>query len=347
MKGPGKQRTRKTVKKTTGVVPIRPLKNPETDTSEPEGDPQEKESETKGDTKGENSRPEDRLVERLRRSAPVRLLLSRQFHLGVTGLLFMGILALGAWKGYQYLYNSPNFGLKHIEISPTYHADRETLISMAQLSWGQNLFRIRPGDVRKRILMHPWVKAVSVWKSLPSTLHIEVTEHESVLAILFSGDSSCDNEPCDIESTPFYLINPEGEIFKRAAPEELRQKVIVTGLSRELFRNKPRMVHRAVRRSLEILKLYQENPARPELSEIYLANDVVVLYLKHSPCAIHLEPSDLPARLVYLDQLLATMDLPLEKVQTIYLDDRENPLRIIVMPVMEPVDESQEESSPE
>ena len=334
LRRPGRETPPK--RRTTGVVPVRPVSRENRPIQE----------EATGDVKAgpkqdRPSRPS--LGERLAGSGLVRILKSRRLHFGIAGLLFSAVLALGAYRGYRYLYHSPHFGLKHVEISPTYHVDRETIIAMAGLAHGQNLFGISPAQVRKRLVRHPWIRSVTVSRTLPDTLHIEITEHESVAAILFSGESPCSAQACSLENSPFYLINTEGEIFKRATPEELRQKVIITGVHRDLFHKNPRSVQRVIRRSLDLLKLYQENPSRPELSEIHHAHDVIVLFLKNVPCAIHLESTDLPRRLGYLDDLLAKMDLPLEKVRVIYIDDRENPSRIVVMPEPEPAPDSESE----
>jgi len=316
----------------TGVVPVRPVSREHKTIP---GDPAPAAGEESPSDAPEKPKGPP-LMERLARSKAVRILRSRRLHLGVAGLLFAAVLALGAYRGYRYLYHSPHFGLKHVEISPTYHVDRETLVAMAQLSHGQNLFRISLAHVKKRLSRHPWIRSVTVSRTLPDTLHIEVIEHESVAAILFSGEAPCEREPCSLENSPFYLINSDGEIFKKATPEELRGKVIITGIHRDTFHQNPRSVQRLIRRSLDFLKLYQDNPLRPELSEIHLALDVIQIFLKHSSCVIHLESSDLPRRLEHLDSLLARMDLPLEKVRIIYLDDRENPSRIVVLPEPEP-----------
>ncbi len=328
----------------TGVVPVRPVSR-ENRTVDSEQANTGGEPRPAPDDSG--SKPvKTPLRQRLARSRAVRILRSRRLHFGVAGLLFVAVLALGAYRGYRYLYHSPHFGLKHVEFSPTYHVDRETLVAMARLEHGQNLFGISTSAVRQRLSRHPWIRSVTVSRTLPDTLHIEIIEHESVAAILFSGEASCKEEGCSLENSPFYLINAEGEIFKRAVPEELRGKVIITGVHRDTFHKNPRSVQRLIRRSLDFLKLYQENPSRPELSEIHHANDVLVLFLKNSPCEIHLESSDLPQRLNYMDQLLAKMDLPLEKVRVIYLDDRENPSRIVVLPEPEPEPEPEPDGEP-
>ena len=338
LRRPGRETPPK--RRTTGVVPVRPVSR--------ENRPvQEDATGDAGSGQAPSGPSGPPLRERLAASRLVRVLRSRRLHLGIAGLLFSAVLVLGAYRGYRYLYHSPHFGLKHVEISPTYHVDRETIIAMAQLAHGQNLFGISPSQVRSRLLRHPWIRSVTVSRTLPDTLHIEISEHESVAAILFSGGAPCGEEHCSLENSPFYLINNEGEIFKRATPEELRQKVIITGVHRDLFHKNPRSVQRVIRRSLDFLKLYRENPSRPELSEIHHANDVIVLFLKNVPCAIHLESTDLPRRLDYLDHLLAKMDLPLEKVRVIYLDDRENPSRIVVMPEPEPEPEPEPGSAPD
>jgi hypothetical protein len=330
-------------RKPSGVVPVRPVSREHRAVGPAEaGDAEPESSESGAGSPGQAGQTVGRAASRVGRAASQvgfaasrigRVLRSRKLHFGVAGLLFTAVLALGAWRAYQYLYHSPHFGLRHVELSPTYHVDRETILSMAGLEHGQNLFRISPGAVRRRLLRHPWIRSVTVSRTLPDTLHIEIVEHESVAAILFTGgEAPCQGENCPPDGNQFYLVNADGGMFKRATPDELRGRVIITGVSRDLYRTNPRGVARLVERSLAFLELYARVPGRPELSEVHHAHDVLVLFLKHFPCAIHLESSDLPRRLEYLDHLLARMDLPLEKVRVIYLDDRENPSRVVVIP---------------
>lgn len=322
-------------RKPSGVVPVRPVSREHRAVVPPEGQPDEAPSASES-VPGRSSRA--RLALGRAASRVWRVLRSRRLRFGLAGLLFAAVLALGAWRAHQYLYGSPHFGLRHVELSPTYHVDRETILSMAGLEHGQNLFRISPGAVRRKLVRHPWIRSVTVSRTLPDTLHIEIVEHESVAAILFTGETPCQGAACSPEENQFYLINAAGEMFKRATPDELRGRVIITGVSIDLYRTNPRGVARLIERSLAFLESYGQVPTRPELSEVHHAHDVLVLFPKHFPCAIHLESTDLSRRLEYLDHLLARLDLPLEKVRVIYLDDRENPSRVVVIPEEEESD---------
>lgn len=308
---------------TGGVIPVRPR-------AAAQPNPEEAKPKNTPDSEGPGR------WDRFRATRFFRFFASRRLHFTLAGILFAVTAGWGIWKGYMYLHHSPRFGLAHVEISPTYHVDRETLLAMSGLEYGKNIFSISPAQVRKRIQTHPWVRSVRVTRKLPDTVQIEVTEHEAAAVAAFPEKADCrKEEPCPVPSLAFYLVDREGKVFKRATVEEMRQKVVITGIPRELFGKSPLSVERLLCRSLDLLELWRENPRRPELGEIRLADDIVILVLRTVPCEIHLEISDARRRLEMLDALWDRLDPPLEKTRVIYLDDRENPGRVVVIP--EPV----------
>lgn len=323
---------------TQGVVPVRPVTQTTQDTSdisEDKAQPTKTTTHTEtGSHQGNTNRsPWKSLYIYVCNSRFFRFFASRRLKLTLAGLLFVGLLSWGGWKAYDYLHHSPNFGLKHIEISPTFHVERETLLAMAELEYGRNMFAISPNHVRRRILAHPWIRSVNVTKQLPDTLRIEVTEHEAAAVVVFEEKSNCTPPSNCAQSTmAFYLVDAHGEIFKRATPTEMKQKVIISGIARDKIQKNPFSVQYILRRSLELIALWNENPTRPELGEIQVADDIFILVLRHIPCEIHLEPSDVQRRMEMLDALLPQLNPPLEKTRVIYLDDRTNPSRVVVIP---------------
>ncbi len=325
----GRKESGKTKKRPTrGVVPVRPVSRPDTQPEEASASREAPEEKTGSDSPSGPTR-----MERFRSTRLFRFLASRRLHFTLAGALFAVLVAWGSWEAYHYLHHSPNFGLKHVEISPTFHVDRETLLSMAGLEYGKNIFSISPAQVRRRILAHPWVRRVQVTRKLPDTVQIDVTEHDAAAVVAFSEKSDCAGRPdCPPPATAFYLVNTDAELFKRATPQEMQQKVIISGIAREDIGKNPQGVARLLRRSLDLAELWAENPARPPLGEIQVADDIFILVLRHVPCEIHLEPSDARRRMEMLDSLWDRLDPPLEKTRIIYLDDRENPGRVVVIP---------------
>lgn len=318
---------------TRGVVPVRPVARPSSDTGNTAEE--DKKKDAAKDTSPFSRKRKTGLspMERFRGTRIFAFLSSKRLHFTLAGILFVALSVWGVWQAYHYLHHSPNFGLKHVEISPTFHVDRETLLSMAGLEYGRNIFSISPSDVRRRILSHPWVRSVSVTRKLPDTLRIEVTEHEAEAVAAFEEKTDCTQGPaCPKPAMAFYLVDADADIFKRATPEEMRQKVIISGIPRDSIGKNPLSVKRLLRRSMDLLALWRENPDRPELGEIQVADDIFILVLRRIPCEIHLEISDARRRLDMLDALWNQLDPPLEKTRVIYLDDRENPGRIVVIP---------------
>ncbi|MBU1537453.1 FtsQ-type POTRA domain-containing protein, partial [Myxococcota bacterium] len=231
-----------------------------------------------------------------------------------------------------YLFSSPHFAIKKVEFSPTVHLERQELIRLAGLKPGINIFRASPGHIAKRLKKHPWVLAAAVSRVLPDKLRIHITEHEARAAVLFSQKAlNCKRgEPC--AQTPFYLVNQHGEVFKRALPSELQGKVIITGIPRSQYLKDPHATRRRLQRALELFASYQKNPQRPAISELYLQGDMITLFLKKSGTAIHLDILRFTTLVATLDSFLGGVDQKLDQFSEVYMDNRENPDRIVCIP---------------
>lgn len=97
----------------------------------------------------------------------------------------------------------------------------QDLLRLSEVQQGQNLLRVSLTQVREKILRYPWVKDVRVARTFPGRLQISVVEQEPV-ALLDLGD--------------LYLINREGEIFKKVVPHDSNKDLpLITGFSRGAF----------------------------------------------------------------------------------------------------------------
>lgn len=245
----------------------------------------------------------------------------------------MILLAFGAWLAYSYLFNSPHFSIKKVEMTPTTNVERAELITLAGLRPGINIFRLSPGSVAKRLVAHPWVRSASVSRVLPDTLRIKIREQEAKAAVLFSGL----NKPCSPAQgtclqTPFYLINDGGEVFKRALPAELHGKVVITGVTRARYKQDPFGTRRMLKRALGLWDLYRQNRARPAISELFLEGDVVTLFLKSTGTAVHLDIHRFATLMDTFDSFLGGIEGDLSQFSEVYMDNRESPDRVVCIP---------------
>jgi len=70
--------------------------------------------------------------------------------------------------------------LREVVISGNAHASAADLVSLSGLHRGQSLLTLSLRRIRSNLLLHPWVKHISLDRRLPHTLAIQVVEREEV-----------------------------------------------------------------------------------------------------------------------------------------------------------------------
>lgn len=127
--------------------------------------------------------------------------------------LFVGII----FGFYSLLFERGLFVVKHVEVDGTFvHLTNEGIHKLAGISAGENLFSVNLSAVRKRIAENPWVKEVAVARKIPGTIWIYIGEYVPY-ALVVTDD--------------VYLVDGNGEAFKKAAGGEGRDLPVITGLS--------------------------------------------------------------------------------------------------------------------
>ena len=98
------------------------------------------------------------------------------------------VVAALALSAYLVAVNSSLFAIKSIVATPTQHISSETISSLAAVPEGSTLFNIDEEAIAQRIQSNPWVQSVSVTRSFPDRLDINVVERtEAAIVMLSSG----------------------------------------------------------------------------------------------------------------------------------------------------------------
>ncbi|MBN2725486.1 MAG: FtsQ-type POTRA domain-containing protein [Deltaproteobacteria bacterium] len=279
----------------------------------------------------------EKSMEKKKKNIKIPKLPWRKINGALGGILFIVLLFGGIFKGYQYLYHGEHFNLKTVKIGPAKHLSRKEILLLGGLDKKINIFSIKPGKVKKRLERHPWIKKASVSRVLPDTVIVEIVEEEAICGILFSDDG---------DENDFYLASEEGKIFKKADLKTLRGKYIISGFSRKNFSSNPGLVQRRIGNVIKLMKQYESLNSRPAVSEVFVQGDTASLYLRKHGTSIQLDISNYESELLVFDQFLANIEIALKDIRKIYLDNRENPNRVIIIPVKKPMD-NQEKNEPE
>lgn len=114
--------------------------------------------------------------DRARRQAQQRRVAIQRAILGTVGLLaFVGLIA-GA-------LHSSAFTIKTVTVDGEVYLTDESIVACAQVPTGTPLFSVDTGAIEERLRKNPWISDVRVRRSLPSTVHIIVTERTPIALV--------------------------------------------------------------------------------------------------------------------------------------------------------------------
>lgn len=240
-------------------------------------------------------------------------------------------LAYGSLLGYRFATTSPTFALRAVTVTGAGRASENALVKLGGVTLGTNLFMLDTGAIERALAAHPWVKHVSVRRHLPSTLAIDVTEHTPV-AMMSLGD--------------LYLVNTEGEPFKRVQASEPIDLPLLTGVEREDL-----IAHRdeslaAVRTTLAVIDSYAKSGASKghRLSEVHV-DEMGVTLITDSGEEIRMGEGGVTEKLERLERVrreLASRQLTAELIR---LDNRARPNWVTVQPRTQPTPSAVSEKS--
>ncbi len=203
-----------------------------------------------------------------------------------------GCLYGGRWA-IRHVVDSPRFQLRQIELSPTPHLARAEILALAEVSPGDKLLGVDTDAVAARIATHPWVARVRASRRLPSSLIIEITERHAVAVAALSG---------------LYLVDENGQPFKRATMEEADGLPVLTGIDRARYAQMRDVSEAAFREALSVLRQYRERPGRPPIGEVSIdpGFGFSLLFLEGG-AEIRLGQGNYSKKLAQLDEILEAL----------------------------------------
>lgn len=241
----------------------------------------------------------------------LRRLVRVGLRLGITGTVAWALL-VAASEGYDYATTSPRFEVRALLFEPTPHVTDEQLRELMQLTPGTNILSLDPEDVAARVAADPWVAKAAVVRVLPDALQVEVTEHEA-RAVLLTDD--------------FYLVDAQGNPFKRLDRGERRRMPVITGIDGPMMLTEPARAGERIARALEALDAW-DTKKRPRLGEVHVATaGEVTLYTAELGSQLRLGRGPLPEALDRYDALRAALGDEADALAVVHLDHTRGPDR--------------------
>jgi cell division protein FtsQ len=229
-------------------------------------------------------------------------------------ILLTGLTCALVWGGIEvrrWALSSPTFLLKETTFSGLERAAPGELLKLSGLTVGQNLWSLDVGALERTMSAHPWVRTVEVRRHFPSSVSVEVTEHVPV-AVAVLGD--------------LYLLDEEGEPFKRLQPGDTLDLPLVTGLDREGYLADEAGVRERFRGALAVAEAYgaTQPGKRERLSEVRVSPEGLVLLTSEGQ-EVLLGEGETEEKLKRLGRVREELRARGLSAQVIHLDNRARP----------------------
>jgi len=214
------------------------------------------------------------------------------------GLYFGGIHL------HQWATTSPKFALTDVTVTGHARATEAELLRMANLAFGQNLFRLDTAALERAMDAHPWVRTVSATRHFPSSVSVEVEEYEPA-ALVSLGE--------------LYLVDREGSPFKKLLAGDDLDVPLLTGISREDYMASPEKASEQMRAALELVDAFEE-----PLSEVHIAGEGMTVMTQEG-VEIRMGHDETQQKLARLNKVRAELKRRGLQAEVIHLDNRVRP----------------------
>jgi POTRA domain, FtsQ-type/Cell division protein FtsQ len=187
-----------------------------------------------------------------------RTLSQRIFRIFLIAALVAEISYLGFF-GVKALTVSHWFTIHNVEVSGTRKTTTDEIRKLI-LSTQTNALLIDLTQVKLRLENHPWIESAVIWRELPATIRVHVTERKPA-ALVLSGN--------------LYLVDQHGRMIETFGQEpEYASLPVVTGI--------PDISDEArIRNGLEYIEALAADSAILKLvSEVHYDGDSTIIYLK-------------------------------------------------------------------
>lgn len=164
---------------------------------------------------------------------------------------------VGVYFGYQHVVSTPYFSLDDIQVHGNTYLTTETILELAAVTHGMNVFDLDPDAVQRTLQAEPWIRNVRVEKRLPRTLEITVEERAATAML--------------IDDNSYTLLDVFGEPFKQLdgddAVDELLELPMLTGLTRAQAETPSGQ--QLIVEALNVVQIAEQHDI-PQLSEVHI-----------------------------------------------------------------------------
>jgi cell division protein FtsQ len=225
------------------------------------------------------------------------------------------ILALGAagWLAWRHAVQGDLLRIREVRFEGLSRATAQELLELSPVQRGDHLLLCDTSLVEVALRRHPWISSVEVRRTFPPALEVKVTERRAAALVDLGG---------------LYLVDAEGEVFKRALPGDGLDLPVVTGVTRDDWVERRAEVEPLLHAALALLDRWAERglDRRTPVSEIHISADYgTTLWAGAEGLEIRLGHGALPEKLARLERVLAAVEAEGRRAEVLHLENRRRP----------------------
>jgi len=222
-------------------------------------------------------------------------------------------IGLGGREAFRFATTSPMLAIDEITVIGNVRTSDRAIRRALGFTTGDNLLLAATGEAEERLRDLPWIAAATVSRSFPQGIEVVVLEREAT-ALVDLGH--------------LYLVDREGEVFKRVMPGDPMDLPVITGLSRDEWTERPIEARAKLGEVLDALGIYGESEIARSLpiAELHFdETEGLTLYLGDRGLAAKLGSGDLERKFERLALVVGWAERRGEELELVRLDNRTRP----------------------
>ena len=233
--------------------------------------------------------------------------------LGAKGLALGAFLVGAGWLVWSQAVVGDLLRIRELRFEGLARATAEELLELSPAQRGDHLLLTDTALVEDALRRHPWVSSVEVRRTLPPALVIRVTERRAAALVDLGG---------------LYLVDTNGEVFKRARPGDGLDLPVITGVGREGWVERREEMEPLLRGALALVGCWAERglDRRAPISEIHLSAEYgTTLWVGPDGMEVRLGQGSIPEKLERLERVLAAVAADGKRAEVLHLENRRRP----------------------
>jgi cell division protein FtsQ len=238
---------------------------------------------------------------------------ARALRLVGPAVLSGGAVVLAGWLVWRHGIEGDLLRIRALRFEGLSRVSAQELAELSPVRPGDHLFLADLGQAAAALARHPWVASVELRRRLPPALEIRVVERRAVAIVDLAG---------------LYLVDDQGEVFKRAAPGDGLDLPVITGISREDYVERRGEVEPLLQGALGLLARWRERglAEKAPLSQLQIDPAYgAIAWAGEQGFEVRLGHGDIAEKLARLARVLAALEAEGQRPEVLHLDNRRRP----------------------